>query len=267
MADGNYPPDAQKPSADNATQLLQQIAEPRNNGRERLLLSLLAGTLILLCLAGIRITTRVQNNTDGLRTTNDKATTAKEAVGTAKRKVDSAARVARQANHRSILNTRYLQGRAGLPGTPGRTGIGTRGPGGLPGQPGADATDAQVAAAVGNYCGAHTCGTPPSQAQVLAALQVCAAAGDCRGPAGSDGRDGADGKDGAPVTGPAGPQGLPGGPGASGPTGPQGDAGPQGTPGEPAPPPGPSIATATITESDGTVHVCVATRPSEDVTC
>lgn len=157
MADGNDPPDAQKPSADNATQLLQQIAEPRNNGRERLLLSLLAGTLILLCLAGIRITTRVQNDTDGLRTTNDKATTAKEAVGTAKRKVDSAARVAKQANRRSIRTTRYLQGKAGINGAPGRNGTGT--------------------------------------------------------------------------------------------------------------PPGPSIATATITEPDGTVHVCVATRPSEDVTC
>lgn len=280
-----YPPDAQKPSTEDTAKLLDAIQLPVRvrSRRERLLSILLAVALVLLALAMLRITTRVENNTSGLKVTDQNATDAKVAVGTAKRKVDGAARVAKQANSRSIGTKRYLQGKAGLNGAPGRNGIGTRGPGGLPGKPGADATDAQVNQAVARYCDMHTCGSPPTSDQVLAAVTDCAQAGACRGPGGIDGQDGTDGKDAPPVTdaqisdrvdaycqqrnqcaGRDGAQGLPGG---QGPQGLPGDTGPQGAQGDPAPPPGPSIATSTITESDGTVHVCTATKPSEDVTC
>lgn len=65
-------------------------------------------------------------------------------------------------------------------------------------------TDAQVKAAVADYCTGDRCAPTVSRSQVAAAVAAYCAGGTCRGKdgVGTDGQDGTDGTDGAPGPGP-----------------------------------------------------------------
>lgn len=119
------------------------------------------------------------------------------------------------------------QGDTGATGLPGAAGsAGSAGTPGLNGQDGADGAtgtkgDTGTPGAAGSPGPQGEPGPAPSDAQILAAVdQFCASHGGCVGPTGATGEVGPAGPQGDP--GPAGPQGEQGPPGPIGPIGPQG---------------------------------------------
>lgn len=173
--------------------LLKPLTQ-RPNGRPlRVPLLLTAAALAFLGIAGLRIVTQ-SGNTDQrvMRASAELKTAQSDLAGTQRSQRRTTRRVnrARRQLTRTVVKlnrTITVLGRAGVKGLPG-------GPGrmGSPGLRGRDPTPAELDAAVGRWCAVNTCALPPTDAQVLAALQACARDGGCKGKDGADGKDGRD---------------------------------------------------------------------------
>lgn len=222
----------------------------------------------------------VRDNTTRSTVAKSSADSAQTKADTTQKDLGAVRKQAGQADRRSKNTVQFLRGDRGYPGLAGRSGgLGARGPGGARGAQGPGPTDEQVDAAVARRCAVVTCASPPTQAQVLAALRDCAERGECRGPQGDQGDAGRDGKDGADAPPPtdeqldastarycaernqcSGVMGLPGPIGLVGEPGPAGPQGPEGPPG-----PAPAGVQTVRPDGNGGVEVCVATDPDGDL--